>query len=389
MLRLRYRLLFTPLLALGGLLGLANCSDDEEPKETCVSQAEHCKGFVCADLAPGTCVEDEDGDRLGTVGMDAGRLVDEDGKVLSSQTETSPEADAGVPPPDDDDDDNDDDDPPLDMSETDDALGDCAPMGATCPAGSICKESVVRADRGFAATFFCVPEDEALAEGEACESWSISMRDSTVVVDPCRNGLLCAPNKPGFTGPDTTYSCQPDCFNSPCEDPAKICVETVADAFEIQTSYPVCLEPTLCDLPTQQSCEEGLGCVPEQDGWSLRLVGSCENVGTQPLGSECNPDDDCGPGALCLLEIDGVTGSLVSSVCTSFCGIDEASLTADADGGVPESSGCSEGQQCLPLAVDNNNVPLPKDESQSALPGFCVPDRSADPDTMMMPMMAP
>ena len=234
-----------------------------------------------------------------------------------------------------------------------------------CGAGEECHVLVRRAlgEDQFSITTGCVEDVQGRALGAPCDPWGgfgltyqVPELLDEVHVDPCDEGLFCAPD----AVVRSAYSCQRACDNSNgigCSSATQFCLATADDPFE-----DVCFESDACDPASVTDCGPGRGCylrlndsftgvlslclttaeMPAEDGESCASGGSVSLSGCR-AGSSC-----WGPVAL-----PPERWTEADYLCRRSCDLGTGVAASDADAGVEggASGACGVGAECVDVSV--------------------------------------
>lgn len=241
-----------------------------------------------------------------------------------------------------------------------------------CPAGQKCAIVIRRApdEQGFGVYNGCVaaPKDRGL--GAPCEQWSDEYEASgltdEVYLDPCEQGLLCAPD-PAVA---RLFTCQPSCQSGRyqgfapnlCEDPGAYCssVPPITDDPKPNRYLERCFAAADCDPADAGSCGQGRGCFPRLDDTGAAVLTECYAVQPEPVADfeACQFIDDCQAGSQCWgpVRVPPASWQAEERLCRPSCTPGAppdagAGDTDDEDAGMGgHNGGCPAGTVCEPLS---------------------------------------
>lgn len=264
-------------------------------------------------------------------GDDSGGTGDS-GPADSAADTTTPPPDTSVP---------DTSTPPPDSSVADAEPDAAVPTGCdpytadSCGAEEKCSVAIAFDDAGdvSAITFECVPAGRDKGRAAPCSlSRDVTPDDETdnIVTDDCQQGLFC------FTSETASARvCRPLCDNdvAPCGDD-QFCLGLNDEPF-----FGVCETADGCDPVFQTGCsgEDACYVIGASNG---DLLGTCfapspAEGTTGAAGETCMFINSCQAGLGCLPEIDGDGGAVGDSVCRPYCDVDPGSAP---DGGVADGA---------------------------------------------------
>lgn len=202
----------------------------------------------------------------------------------------------------------------------------------------------------------CVEDSIVRGEGDPCDPWGGGTRtymteglEDEVYVDPCADGLYCAPNL-RIRG---HYTCQRACETGRigCSGEGEYCYGDPRGLEQF------CRASDGCNPTDPNACGEGAGCYLRLDDRGTGVLTVCLPTVEDPLadGASCGYLNDCRPGSSCWgssrLPPDLWTELTCQRSCTVGLrgGDDDAGVLEDDDAGVPSGS-CGGGRSCEPLS---------------------------------------
>ncbi|MGD8859960.1 MAG: hypothetical protein PVI30_08100 [Myxococcales bacterium] len=184
-----------------------------------------------------------------------------------------------------------------------DAVPECDRSNpSSCGAGETCKVVIRRApgEDQFVIYAGCVEQQRARGADAPCEQfgglgdpYEVDGLTDEVYVDPCGEGLYCAPDR----GARGSFRCQTACdtnFGVACTGPGEYCLGQ--GAFE-----EVCVDSDGCDPRDPTSCGEGRGCYLRFNDTGEAVLSVCLPEPEEPVadGEPCEFLNDCEPGSSC------------------------------------------------------------------------------------------
>jgi hypothetical protein len=244
-----------------------------------------------------------------------------------------------------------------------DAVPDCdRAASGSCEQDQECKVVIRRAptEAQFSIYTGCVSRPRARGLGAPCELFGgmselyrIDGLEDEVFVDPCEEGLYCAPD------PDVrnSRSCQPACdtvFGIACSGEGEFCAGT--DVFE-----EVCVKADGCDPRDPGSCGEGESCYLRLNDTGEAVLSVCLPVAEEPVddGEPCQFLNDCRPGSSCWapVRVPPQVWEMDQLICRRSCDLglaDDAGEPEDADAGALGT--CSGDNTCESFAESELDI---------------------------------
>lgn len=225
-----------------------------------------------------------------------------------------------------------------------------------CTAGQRC-HLLIRLAAGaqdFVIYTGCIDDSEARAEGDPCDPWnggSLPYKteglEDEVHVDPCSDGLVCAPdsNTRGLS------TCQRACESGvmSCGSQTEYC------AGDPQGLEQFCRASDGCDPSDPTVCGPGSGCYlrPNERGDGFLTV--CAPTSEMPVadGLPCQFVNDCNPGSTCwspAREPPALWDQNTEIICHRACRADAEGSPVEEDAGTDDDAGvgggCRSSQIC-------------------------------------------
>ena len=248
-----------------------------------------------------------------------------------------------------------------DAQVTRDPVPECDPTEpVACPAGQRCQAVVRRApgEDQFTLTTGCVEDKGGRAKGAPCDPWGGGLApyraeglEDELYVDPCDDGLFCAPN-PEVRG---SFSCQQGCPLGTCNSDDQQCVG--ANAIEA-----VCRAIDDCDPLSGSGCGTGMTCYLALDANGTRVLPSCQPTPETPKadGVACELIGDCLAGSSCWgpPRLPPARWTLETLLCRPTCNTMATAVDGDMDAGELAPGTCADGTMCRGLAASGLEVDL-------------------------------
>jgi hypothetical protein len=255
-----------------------------------------------------------------------------------------------------------------------------------CGAGQQCRLVIRSAADAGAGQFLiysgCVEDIAARPLGAPCDPWGGQSQlyaaeglADEVYVDPCEQGLYCAPD----LKIRDHYTCQRSCQSGQlqgqaevvsCPSPTQYCTRGSSTATALEE---VCRESDVCDPRSAAACGPGQGCYLRLDDVGTGVLTVCLRTSMTPVadGALCQFVNDCSPGSSCWGPALSPPARWTDSdlICRRSCRVSGPAATdqdaGDEDAGVivRNPSGCGAGSSCASFAgsglgLSSVSVPL-------------------------------